>query len=160
MAKRKDVQGVTQRLLQLITARGRLETRRLVYAPGLRLTPGEMHAIEAIGDREGLNVTALGERFGVTKSAASQMAARLARAGLVRKEPDPDSGREVRLVLTTQGRKAFMVHQAVHQDHQRRVEERLGRFSRAELAAAAAVLEAVREIVSETAPPRDRFGRP
>ena len=75
------------------------------------LGPAALHAIEAIGKGYGATITALSEHFIVTKGATSQIIAKLATDGFVRKSKQNGNRRETRLELTPKGRNAFKTHE-------------------------------------------------
>ena len=54
-------------------------------------------------DTEGIRMSALAERMGVTKQAASQLVADLEGMGIVRRDPDPSDGRATLVKLTPAG---------------------------------------------------------
>ncbi|MGI5164965.1 MarR family winged helix-turn-helix transcriptional regulator [Spirillospora sp. CA-253888] len=53
--------------------------------------------------RRPLGMTELGETLGLAKSSLTGLVDRTARLGLVRREPDPEDGRAVRVALTPEG---------------------------------------------------------
>lgn len=88
-------------------------------------------------------LTALAAREGVTQPAMTQLVSRLQEAGLVRREPDPDDGRVVRVVITDEGRAVLAARRA---ERTQRLAVLLARVSpehRATLAAAIPSLEAL-----------------
>lgn len=88
-------------------------------------------------------LTALAAREGVTQPAMTQLVSRLQEAGLVRREPDPDDGRVVRVVITDEGRAVLAARRA---ERTQRLAVLLARVSpehRATLAAAIPSLQAL-----------------
>jgi DNA-binding MarR family transcriptional regulator len=76
--------------------------RSLAYPGGLSLTSAAtLAAIERFGPQR---LTALATREGVTQPAMTQLISRLADAGQVRRESDPDDGRVVLVTITDEGR--------------------------------------------------------
>src|SRR6516165_5563726 len=65
-------------------------------------------------------LTALAAREGVTQPAMTQLITRLADAGLVCREPDPDDGRVVRVTITDAGRATLAGRGAVRARRPRR----------------------------------------
>lgn len=92
----------------------RLEEMPFSYGDGIKLTQREIHAIDAIGDNPDINITKLAEMQGVTKGAMSQMVYRLLDKGYVRKVASPDDDRELRLLLTPEGKAAHKAHKDYH----------------------------------------------
>ncbi|MGI5380461.1 MarR family winged helix-turn-helix transcriptional regulator [Streptomyces sp. CA-251387] len=70
-----------------------------------RLPPRQIRALRAVRGRPSLNVTALAEHLRIGLPAASRLCDRLEAAGLLRRCPQPDDRREVRLEITAQGRR-------------------------------------------------------
>ena len=113
------------------------------------MTHRELHAIEAIGENTRINITDLGMYFGVTKSAASQMATKLARKGLVEKESSAHSNKELQLTLTRLGWRAFELHEKFHGDHLADLVERLGAFSLSQIETTSVLLDVLENLVDE-----------
>jgi MarR family 2-MHQ and catechol resistance regulon transcriptional repressor len=65
----------------------------------------ECYALEAIDRAGALGVGALAQALGLHKSNASRLAGALEAKGFVRREPNSDDGRGVRLQLTAAGRR-------------------------------------------------------
>lgn len=92
----------------------RLEEMPFTYGDGIKLTQREIHAIDAIGDNPDINITKLAEMQGVTKGAMSQMVYRLLDKGYVWKVTAPGDDRELRLLLTSEGKAAHRAHKDYH----------------------------------------------
>ena len=71
---------------------------------GPTFTVAQLRALRVLGAGP-RNVVGLAAEVGSHRSSASRIAARLAAAGLVRREPSPVSRREVMLTLTPSGRR-------------------------------------------------------
>lgn len=80
------------------------------------LTPAEIHTIDCIGKNNGINVTNLAEKLGVTKGAVSQMVNKLKKRDLVIKLKDSENDRDVILLLSKKGKIAFEGHRKFHMD--------------------------------------------
>src|SRR6202161_4726215 len=75
--------------------------RSLIEPGGLSLTAAAtLASIERLGPQR---LTMLAAREGVTQPAMTQLISRLEESGLVRREPSPDDGRVVLVVITEQG---------------------------------------------------------
>lgn len=100
--------------LRIVNKYSQMHNKAMPFGIDIKLLPGEIHTIEAIGRHEGVNITGLAQILGITKGGVSQMVSRLSRKKLVAKTRVPGSDREVRLVLTELGRKAYQGHMDFH----------------------------------------------
>lgn len=117
------------RLRGIIEAHVRIDDAALPLAGGGELSPREVRCLRAVGRAEGANVKAVGARLGVTRSAASQMVAKLAARGLAAKGRAEGNDKEVLVSLTAPGREALRAHEAFHERHMDALRERLAAFS-------------------------------
>ena len=92
----------------------------------------EIHLIDTIGRREGINITELALVHGITKSAVSQAVKKLERKGLVERYRMPDNQKEVLLRISGEGRSAFEAHMAFHETVERPLLEGLSGLSEEE----------------------------
>ena len=76
----------------------------------------EMHLVKLIHEEEGLHITALAQKLGVTKSAVSQLAAKLERKGILKKGIDPQNHARLMLYLTEKGERLYDIHESFHQE--------------------------------------------
>jgi len=106
-----------------------------------------MHTIAGIDDHENINIKEIGDYFGVSKSAASQMITKLTRKGFVRKVTHPGDNREYRLTLTESGKKAYDVHREFHAVHAAAMKKELTGFTEDEITAAAKVLKVIENTI-------------
>jgi DNA-binding MarR family transcriptional regulator len=74
----------------------------------------EIHLVDTIGSREGINVTELAGAHGITKSAVSQAVKKLENKGLVKRYKAPENRKEVLFRVTLRGREAYKAHTAFH----------------------------------------------
>ena len=88
-------------------------------------------------------LTALAAREGVTQPAMTQLITRLADAGLVCREPDPDDGRVVRVTITDEGRATLARRRARRAEKLTVILAQLDPEHRAALAAALPALDAL-----------------
>jgi DNA-binding MarR family transcriptional regulator len=84
------------------------------YGTGDLLTPVDAHTIQAAGDNQGLNLTALARAMNVTKATMSERVKKLAKQGLLRKSRALDNRKEILITLTKQGRVVHQGHEAQH----------------------------------------------
>ena len=86
------------------------------YGSGDRLSPVEAHTIQAVGDNQGLNLTALAKAMNVTKATMSERVKKLARQGLLRKSKALDNRKEILITLAEQGRIVHKGHEEMHRN--------------------------------------------
>jgi len=79
------------------------------------LSGSEIHLIEVVGQKEGLSVTDLAKRLGITKGAVSQTLKKLDGKGLIVKEPDPTNTSRITVSLSTKGKVAYYSHLQWHE---------------------------------------------
>ena len=109
------------------------------YGTGDRLSPVEAHTIQAVGDNQGLNLTALARAMNVTKATMSERVKKLARQGLLRKSMALDNRKEILITLSEKGRLVQKGHEEEHRKmfkrfashYGDRTEEQLEIFNRA-----------------------------
>jgi DNA-binding MarR family transcriptional regulator len=147
--KNKDdkINEVFSRTHKIFYLRSLLEEKPICFAEGVKLTPKEVHTIETIGIHKSINIKEVGDYFGVTKSAASQMVKKLTQKGFVKKVNPPDNNKELQLTLTELGKRAFCVHEKFHAVHVNDMLEKLNKFSDEEIAATAKVLKVIEDTV-------------
>lgn len=138
---------VIRQLMRVAKQYSRVEVLPIPVAPGIDITTAEAHTIQAIGQHKQMSVTEVAAHFGITKSAASQMAARLTAKGFLEKKQSPHSNKELELSLTQLGWRAFRAHETFHGKDMAQVVRRLSAFSSLEIANASALLEAMSEVM-------------
>jgi len=84
------------------------------YGTGDRLSPVEAHTIQAVGDNQGLNLTALARAMNVTKATMSERVKKLSRQGLLRKSKALDNRKEILITLSEKGRLVQKGHEETH----------------------------------------------
>jgi DNA-binding MarR family transcriptional regulator len=92
------------------------ETHLLKSGDGETLFPAEIHLVSEIKENEGIHVTALAERLGVTVGAVSQILLKLERKGLVIKEKDIQNQSRFLLHLTPEGELVHTNHLKFHKE--------------------------------------------
>ena len=148
-SKETLIRAVTHQLWRILNKHSRVEEHPFRFEQEIVLTPKEIHTVQAIGEREPINLTEVATHFGVTKSAASQMVAKLTEKGFVQKEFAAHSNKEYGLSLTKLGWKAFDAHSRVHGKHWESLLKRLSRFSNAQIEITSGVLTAIEKTVDE-----------
>jgi DNA-binding MarR family transcriptional regulator len=151
------IQETTRRLFRLLNKHAQLEALPVSLRDGTNLTHRELHVLDAIGEHAQNSVSDVGDRLGVTKSAASQMISKLTKKGLVEKHYASNSNKEYRLRLTGTGKEAFLLHKRVHGKHMVDIIARLETFSLSQIATVSVVLEVMENVVDERM--RERLGR-
>ena len=91
-------------------------------------------------------LTALAARESVTQPAMTQLISRLQDSGLVSREPDPDDGRVVRVVITDEGRAMLAARRAERTERLAVLLARISPEHRAALAAALPAMEALTDV--------------
>lgn len=101
---------IARMLFETLTAITAEQKVPRTYLDGLVLYHAELDLLEKIDENPGTNVSMLSEKSGVTKSAITQMSAKLLEKGLIERYQDPKNKKEKFFRLTAEG-------QAVRQDH-------------------------------------------
>ena len=113
---RQVVDRMLETYLQLMARTMALESEPKEFDTGTKLHRVEIHTIQAIGRRPGLNLLSLATDMKVTKGAASQMVTKLVKKGLVAKERAAGNAKEISLDLTPLGWRGYHAHERFH-DH-------------------------------------------
>jgi DNA-binding MarR family transcriptional regulator len=92
-----------------------LDNQPRQFGTGENLSGPEIHVIEVVGQHEGLSVTSLANRLGVTKGAASQTLKKMESKELIIRDVDPSNSSRVTLGLSTKGKIAFYAHLHWHE---------------------------------------------
>lgn len=80
------------------------------YAPGTDLYMREMHFVMAANPKQPVSITELAKKLEVTLGAASQMATKLEKKGLILRSPDPEDRRRTIVRLTEKGVLLYQRH--------------------------------------------------
>jgi DNA-binding MarR family transcriptional regulator len=114
-----------------------------------RSASGTLATLERSGPTR---LTALAVREGVTQPAMTQLISRLQDSGLVSREPDPDDGRVVRVVITDEGRAILAARRAERAERLAVLLARISPEYRAALAAALPAVEALTDVHADDSP--------
>jgi DNA-binding MarR family transcriptional regulator len=79
-----------------------------------KLYRSEIHAVQAIANNPGINLTNLAKFFDVTKPTMSQKINKLIKLKLIRKQANPLNEKEIMFVLTDKGWEAHKIHERNH----------------------------------------------
>jgi len=146
-SKRELVTDAVKRLMQISRKFTFIETQPIQVDSERSVTTREAHIIQMIGSHKDMNITGLAKSFGVTKSATSQMVARLEKCGYVKKRQSPYSNKEYLLSLTEMGRRAFHAHESFHGSEMDDLIERLSAFSTSQMATISVMLETIGDVM-------------
>lgn len=113
------------KLGRLIVQLQRLERNPRAFGQAGPLTPSEIHTVDAIGCEEGILMSELAARLGVTKGAVTQIVKRLEHKDIVRRSPHPDDSRSVIVALSEKGKSAYRAHEEVHLDFYKQLKTQL-----------------------------------
>lgn len=141
--KEDTINAICLQLMQITNLRSQLEEKTISFAAKIKMTPREIHTIQAIGEHQSLNVKEIGEYFKVSKSAASQMLKKLTDKGFIEKFNPPHSNKELQIKLTKLGEQAFQAHQQFHQKHMNDLVKSLDAFSSKEMITTADLLKII-----------------
>jgi DNA-binding MarR family transcriptional regulator len=114
-----------------------------------RSASGTLATLERSGPTR---LTALAARESVTQPAMTQLVSRLQDSGLVSREPDPDDGRVVRVVITDEGRAMLAARRAERTERLAVLLARISPEHRAALAAALPAMEALSDVQADDSP--------
>ncbi|MBN1298325.1 MAG: MarR family transcriptional regulator [Actinobacteria bacterium] len=84
------------------------------FGTEVNLHRAEIHMVQAIGEKEGINITELANQMNITKGAVSQTVSKLAKKKIIKKSSPGDNSKEVRLYLTEKGWTGFENHNMMH----------------------------------------------
>jgi DNA-binding MarR family transcriptional regulator len=113
--KNQIISDMAQRFTKVNNKLNRLEKKAVDFGTGEKLFASELHTIQAIGRKQGNTVTALCNRFGVTKGAVSQIISKLEKKNYVLKQRSKNDGKEINVSLTEKGRRVFESHEKLHE---------------------------------------------
>ena len=124
-----DMDLICNVFLQTVNQYGQLEKH--LHTADQELCLSEIHTVAAVGAQEGINITALAKKQGISKSAVSQMVSKLVKKGYIIKKPSPETENEVVLELTQKGEDVRAEHEKQHQwlQEQMCIRDRLYPFS-------------------------------
>lgn len=148
--KEELIKSVVVGLLRITNKYSQIEMLPIDVEGGLEITTREVHTIQAIGEREAMSVTDVATYFGVTTSAASQVVAKLAKKGFLEKRQAlPGNKKEVHLLLTGLGWRAFRAHERFHGEDMRRLAAHLSVYPLQQIATLWVLLEVFETVMDE-----------
>ncbi len=143
------IKSTIHQLLKVAKKYARIEELPIALPDGTEVTTREAHVIQAIGEEKDLNITSLASHFGISKSAASQMVAKLVKKGYIEKKRAPLSDKEYLLSLTQLGWEIFDAHELFHGGDMAELVGRLEAFSLNQVATISVILETIGAVVDE-----------
>lgn len=150
METREDlIKSTIRKLLRIAKMYSRIEALPIPVDEGLEVTTREAHTIQTIGENEPMSVTQVASNFGITKSAASQMVAKLTKKGFLIKKQAVHSNKEFELSLTKLGWRAFNAHEQFHGRDLLDLVDRLSAFSLSQIATLSVLLEALGSVMDK-----------
>lgn len=103
---------ISSLLLEVFKTFSKLDRENRDYGVGEPVYHSEIYTLAEIKEHEGIHLTALAERCGVTKGAISQVLKKLEQKGLVTKEKDAGNQSRLMLKVTPKGEIAYARHLA------------------------------------------------
>lgn len=134
MADKKNLMKISELWIRILNKMDADERVAKDFGTTDLLHCSEIHTIMAIGKNPDINVTSLSTLLGISKSAISQMTAKLLKKGLVEKFRDPENEKEIRLRLSPKGTIAYLGHEQHHAKIYAQMHQNLGDLSDAEFA--------------------------
>jgi DNA-binding MarR family transcriptional regulator len=114
MDKKEIIREMIQECIKIVNAYSKFDSKPRDYGTGELLYLSELHMIQAIGSKRAETVTELSSNFSITKGGVSQIISRLEKKGYILKLRKPEYGKEVMLILTEKGIKAYDLHEQAH----------------------------------------------
>lgn len=147
--KEELIKETIRKLLRVSKMYARIEELPIPIEQGVAITTREAHTIQAVGEHEHMSVTQVAAHFGITKSAASQMIAKLHKRGFLDKKQSVHSAKEFDLSLTPLGKKAYRAHERFHGGDFNKLIDSLSAFSLSQIATLSVLLEALGSVMGE-----------
>ncbi|WP_312202386.1 MarR family winged helix-turn-helix transcriptional regulator [Anaerospora hongkongensis] len=120
-----SVESLSTSIGRFIMYFNRLERNPHDFGGAGRLTPSEIHVINAIGCGDGILMGKLAGHLGVTKGAVTQIIIRMEVKGFVRRVAHPTDFRSTLVSLTEKGEVAYQAHEELVQNFYRKVSMQL-----------------------------------
>jgi DNA-binding MarR family transcriptional regulator len=157
METKEELIKATIRQLQKFARKySRIEGLPIPVTDGTEITTSEAHTIQAVGEGDQVRVQDIATRFGISKSAASQMVSKLTKKGFLEKKQSLYNNKEYPLSLTESGWLAFRAHERLHGKDLDELLSRLNVFSLSQIATISVLLEAIGGVMDERLSERDK----
>lgn len=105
---------ISYTLLRIINKFDEIDKKSRYYGTDTPLFSAEIHMLTIIKENEGIHVTGIADKLGVTKGAVSQIVNKLNKKGLIKKETDLHNQSKLTLSLTSKGEIAQLNHEEFH----------------------------------------------
>lgn len=129
MERWKRIQTLMEAKRRGMEAHERYLNQARSYAPGEELYMREMHFVMAVGPQQSPTMSEIAKRLGVTHGAVSQIAARLEKKDLIRREKDPADRRQTVVMLTEAGQALYQRHLEYDKKQYQVIGSQLAEFS-------------------------------
>lgn len=93
-----------------------VEEKAIINGEFTNITVNDMHIIEAVGDQEGKNMSAIAKQLGITVGSLTTSMNGLVNKNYVVRERSEEDRRVVMIRLTEKGMRAFAQHKKFHDD--------------------------------------------
>ena len=110
MERWRRIQALMEAKRRGMEAHERYLNQTRSYAPGEELYMREMHFLMAVGPSQSPTMSEIAKWLEVTHGAVSQIAARLEKKGLIRREKAPGDRRQTVVMLTEYGQALYQQH--------------------------------------------------
>lgn len=116
---------ISYALLRVIYKFSEIDKKTRYYGTDVQLFSSEIHMIKSIKENEGIHVTGLANKIGVTKGAVSQIIIKLEKKGLIKRDKDICNQSKLVLKLTNKGEIAYKNHEKLHDKFDSLISENL-----------------------------------
>lgn len=143
------VKDSVYKLLRISKMYSKIESMPIKVNDSETISTSEAHIIEAIGQGRSINVTQIADRFGVSKSAASQSVAKLEKRAFIVRRVANHGGREQVLSLTELGWMAFRAHEYFHGQDFNELVNGLNAFPLSQVAVLSVLIDSLEDIMDK-----------
>ena len=147
--KEELAKSTIRQILRIAKKYSLIEELPISVDENVEVSTAEAHTIQAVGEGEQMRVMDVATYLGVTKSAASQMVAKLIKKGFLDKKQSPHNNKEFQLSLTELGWLAFHAHERFHGKDMADLVNRLSAFSLSQIATISVLLEAIGSVMDQ-----------
>ncbi len=109
---------ISYMLLRVVYDMFEVDKKTRYYGTDSPLFEAEIHMIKAVRENEGIHITGLADKLGVTKGAVSQMIMKLQKKGMILKSRDASNQSRLTLHLTDRGETAYLHHEMLHREYE------------------------------------------
>lgn len=149
-SKKELIVSSIDKLFRIANHIGQIEKKPIMVNDEIVISTKEAHTIQFIGKQEHCNISDVAKHFGVTKSAASQIVAKLVKKLFINKGQSAYSNKEYQLTLTKLGWQAFRAHDAFHGRDLDKFLKLLEAYPLKQIATLSVLLEGIEDFMQET----------